>query len=310
MHLGMETLPYLDDTLRRWRVGPSTFLARPEAGARLMAWHLTLGDGSERDVIHWPELSTLEDFPRVRGGNPILFPFCGRTYDEGEIGWWRPADGVRRPMPMHGLARQGRFRLSHLHAAGFTATFEPDESARDAYPFDYEFNVSYRFGPLDLVCEMTLANLDRQPLPWSAGHHFYFSIPWAGDTRRADYHLDLRAGRRFKHAPDGSLTPAPAPASPASLGDAALHDTVHCDLAHAAVRCSPGGNHGGLTVQHGPGDRPAPDAALVTWTAADDSPFFCLEPWMGPPNAPGTGVGLHWVQPGQTGRFTVRVSVD
>jgi len=306
----METLPYLGETLRRWRVGPSTFLARPEAGARLMAWHLTLGDGSERDVLYWPELDTLDDFHRLRGGNPILFPFSGRSYDQGEIGWWRTPDGTRRPMPMHGLARQGRFRLSHLHAAGFTATLEPDEDARVAYPFDYEFNVTYRFGPLDLVCELTLTNLDREPLPWSAGHHFYFTVPWTAGTQREDYRLTLPAGRRFKHAPDGSLTPTEAPVATPSLADPALLDTIHCDLTAASYRCSPGDPHGGITVQHGAGETPPPDAALVTWTESADSPFFCIEPWMGPPNAPGTGVGLHWVKPGQTARFTVKVTVD
>jgi galactose mutarotase-like enzyme len=306
----METLPYLGETLRRWRVGPSTFLARPEAGARLMAWHLTLGDGSERDVLYWPELNNLADFHRVRGGNPVLFPFAGRCYESGEIGWWRAPDGTRRPMPMHGLARQGRFRISHAHAAGFTATLEPDETARAAYPFDYEFNVTYRFGPLDLVCEFTLVNLDRVPLPWSAGHHFYFAVPWAAGTRREDYRLTLPAGRRFKHGPAGELQATTVADVAPSLADPALTDTVHCDLATAAFRCSPGDPSGGVTVQHGAGETPPPEAALVTWSESPDAPYYCLEPWMGPPNAPGTGVGLHWVTPGQTGRFTVKVTVD
>ena len=77
------------------RVGQSTFLALPEKGARLMNWNLTLADGSVRDVIYWPELKSLDDFPRIRGGNPLLFPFCGRTFDGGEQGFWRAADGVR-----------------------------------------------------------------------------------------------------------------------------------------------------------------------------------------------------------------------
>ncbi len=88
----MEKIPYLGHTLARWQVGPSTFLALPEKGARFMNWHLTLGDGSVRDVVYWPELQSLDDIAKVRGGNPILFPFCGRTFDPefADSNHWNP----------------------------------------------------------------------------------------------------------------------------------------------------------------------------------------------------------------------------
>ena len=70
----MEKITYLGQTIVRWQVGASTFLALPEKGARLMNWNVTLGDGSVRDVIYWPELTSLDDFFRIRGGNPILSP--------------------------------------------------------------------------------------------------------------------------------------------------------------------------------------------------------------------------------------------
>ncbi len=69
---------------------------------------------SVRDVIYWPEIDNLDNIASVRGGNPILFPFSGRSYDRGEIHHWRADDGVRRPMPMHGCARQGQFRITRL----------------------------------------------------------------------------------------------------------------------------------------------------------------------------------------------------
>eukprot|EP01035_Chromulina_nebulosa_P060791 gene60791-83147_t len=144
----MEKVSYQGHTLTRWRVGQSTFLALPEIGARLMNWNLTLGDGSVRDVLYWPEDADFGDFAKVRGGNPILFPFNARTFDRGDIHFWRAADGVRRPMPMHGLARQGTFKVTRLDARGFVAQFVPGEEARAAYPFDYDFTVTYRFDPL------------------------------------------------------------------------------------------------------------------------------------------------------------------
>jgi hypothetical protein len=90
----MEKVPYLGKTLTRWQVGNSTFLALPEQGARLMNWHLNLGDGTVRDIIYWPEDADFNAFHKVRGGNPILFPFNARTFDAGELGFWRDPAGV------------------------------------------------------------------------------------------------------------------------------------------------------------------------------------------------------------------------
>ncbi len=121
----MEKVAYQGQTLTRWQVGNSTFLALPERGARLLNWNLTLGDGSVRDVIYWPEQADFAEIAKVRGGNPILFPFNGRTFDGTDIFHWRAADGVRRPMPLHGIARQGTFELTRLDARGFVARFLP-----------------------------------------------------------------------------------------------------------------------------------------------------------------------------------------
>src|SRR5690606_41389577 len=92
-HQDMEKVSFGGETLLRWRVGHSTFLALPEKGARLMNWNIALGDGSVRDVLYWPEDADLSKIASVRGGNPILFPFNARSYDRGDIHFWRAADG-------------------------------------------------------------------------------------------------------------------------------------------------------------------------------------------------------------------------
>lgn len=304
----MEKVPYLGKELIRWQVGSSTFLAMPEKGARLMHWHLTLGDGTVRDVIHWPEVKTLDDFHRVRGGNPILFPFSGRSFDDGEIGFWRSAEGVRRPMPMHGFARQGQFKITRLDTRGFGALLVPDEAAREAYPYDYEFEVTYRFEPLGLVCEFTLRNRGKVPIPWSAGHHFYFSVPWAEGLVRGDYAIRIPAGKTLKQdQANGALLPGPALKPQESMANEALLDTIHVGLKNNTVVFGPAGAPGEVSVKLGTTKVPSPDVAFVTWTQEANSPFYCVEPWMGPPNAAGTKMGLSWVQPGQAQSFIVEV---
>jgi galactose mutarotase-like enzyme len=306
----MEKIPYQGQTLTRWRVGPSTFLALPEQGARLMNWNVTLGDGSVRDVLYWPENADFTEIAKVRGGNPILFPFNGRCFDRGEIFFWRAADGVKRAIPIHGIARQGEFKVTRLDERGFVAQFVPGDAARAAYPFDYEFTVTYRFEAFGLTCEFALNNLGQVPLPWSAGHHFYFTLPWSEGTKRGDYAIRIPGTKWLKQDPaNGQLTPGPVLQAEENLSNPALIDTFHTALRGHEVVFGEKGKPGDVHVRIGTAKVPPPDATFVTWTLADDSPFYCVEPWMGPANAAEHKVGLHFVAPGATEKFTVSVAV-
>jgi len=306
----MEKVPFLGHTLYRWQVGHSTFLALPEKGARLMNWHLALGDGSVRDVIYWPELQTLDDIAKVKGGNPILFPFCGRSFDKGDIHNWRDDDGARRAMPIHGIARQGEFQISRLDERGFTALFKPGEEAKAAYPYDYEFTVSYRFEPLALFVELRLRNLGAKPIPWCAGHHFYFTVPWRDQRARSDYFIRIPASATLKQDFDnGRLHTGPRLGAEESLANKDLIDVFHTALRGNSVVFGERGGGDQVIVRLGADRVPPKAATFVTWTAADDSPFYCVEPWMGPANAHEHKSGLQLVGPGETQTFIVEVSL-
>jgi galactose mutarotase-like enzyme len=304
----MERIPYLGQTLTRWQVGSSTFLALPEKGARLMNWNVTLGDGSVRDLVHWPELGELKEFEKIRGGNPILFPFGGRSYDRGEIHFWRGPDGQRRPMPMHGIARQGDFRVTRLDERGFSAAFVPGAEAKEAYPFDYDFVVSYRFEQSGFAVEFELTNHGQTPIPWSAGHHFYFTLPWTDGLTRKDYLLELPATRTLRRNDTGQMVDGPKLQPRETLDNPALIDTVFTGLRGHQFQVTERPTGSRLRFRTGFGNTSSQDACVVTWTADEKSPFYCLEPWMGSPNAPETKIGLHLVGPGQTQRFLVEVA--
>jgi galactose mutarotase-like enzyme len=307
----MEKIPYLGRELTRWQVGNSTFLGMPEMGARLMHWHLTLSDGTVRDVLYWPsDLKNFDDFAFAHGGNPVLFPFSGRCFDRGEIFFWRAADGVRRPIPIHGIARQSKFDVTRCDGCGFSAQMIPSDETRVSYPYDFEFVVTYRFEPLRIVCEYSLRNLDTRPLPWSAGHHFYFAVPWDKDHGRDDYIIHIPATRTLK--PDltnGQLKLGPMLKPEMSLADPLLVATYHAALKGNTVSFGPKGRPGRVSVKLGMEKVPPTGSTFVTWTFDDKAPYFCVEPWMGPANGPDHGVGLHWVQPDQTQRFVVEVEV-
>jgi galactose mutarotase-like enzyme len=56
-------------------------------------------------------------------------------------------------------------------------------------------------------------------------------------------------------------------------------------------------------------NEPSRELAVVTWTQDENSPYYCIEPWMGPPNAPENKVGVHRVAPGQTQKFHVEIKL-
>lgn len=304
----MEEIEYLGQKMNKWECGASTFLAWPEAGARLLNWNIKLADGSVRDVIFWPEMDNLDGFFGVRGGNPILFPFSARTFDQGDIYFWRH-EGVRRPMPMHGIARQGKFEVIRSAHNGFTASFLPDAEANEAYPFKYEFHVVYLFQELSVAVEMHLINRDTQPIPWSAGHHFYFQIPWHEGASWKDYRIILPAKKGWKHdQTDGHLEPQKEVSTETALDDPKILNRIHTNLKENVVRFGPKSGEEDIIMRVGSEATPAPDLTVTTW-AVPGEPFFCVEPWMGPPNGPEHKKGLRYVEPGKTDIFTVEVSL-
>jgi galactose mutarotase-like enzyme len=305
----MERIPYLGHTIFKWQVGASSFLALPEKGARLMNWNVTLGDGSVRDILYWPEVENLDNIASVRGGNPILFPFNGRSYDRGEIHHWRADDGVRRPMPMHGLARQGQFSITRLDEGGFSAQFMPDEAAKAAYPYDYEFVVSYRFDPVALFVELQLTNHGPTPIPWSAGHHFYFTLPWSPGRTRRDYVLETTATKHLQRDEQGALYAGPRVGPRETLDNKNLVDLIHTGLRREVFAVTEAGTGNRLLFRTSMAGSNSKELAVVTWTQDEKAPFYCIEPWMGPPNAHETKVGLHSVAPGQTQKFYTEISI-
>ncbi|HEV3105187.1 MAG TPA: aldose epimerase, partial [Trinickia sp.] len=49
--------------------------------------------------------------------------------------------------------------------------------------------------------------------------------------------------------------------------------------------------------------------AVTTWTEADVSDFYCVEPWLGLPDAIHNGFGLRWLAPGQSETAALRIVV-
>lgn len=303
----MEKVSYQNIEINRWDVGPSTFLAAPEQGARLLNWHVNMSDGSVRDVIHWPENNSNSSLHEVHGGIPILFPFAGACFHEGKEGHWKNSGGEVFPIPMHGFARDSAFAIRSIDRAGFEVELVQPEAAKKFYPFEYTFTIIYHFLELSLQVSLVLENEGRTPIPWSAGLHPYFQVPWRKDLGRKEHQLSIEAKKVFQYQKGGLMTKkAPIP-SPVGLDNPELINSVHYELTKPSAEISLLNGEEKIRISEVGGAEVGSRTSFVTWSE-EDSPFYCVEPWMSPPNAPENKT-IKMVAPSARDEFTVEIEL-
>ena len=284
--------------------GDALLRLAPQAGGRLLSWQV-----GGAPIIHWPESADWREPAKIRGGNPLLFPFLGRHRVDGRLGEWRDQAGVVRALPVHGFARDLPFAHTlDADGHGVRMTLADSDATRAAYPFAFRFDAAYRLAdPRTLDVELTVSNPGEAPLPYYAGHHFYFSLPHA---LRGETVLELPPTSRRHQLEDGSIS-APEPGEPVcTLDDPRILDRFHCldGVPDKPVRLVSPSLHRVVEIDlRRPGS--VPWYAVTTWTEADTSDFYCVEPWLGLPDAIHNGLGLRWLAPGQSESAALRIAV-
>jgi galactose mutarotase-like enzyme len=279
------------------RHGGSKAWVSPGHGARILRW-----DAGDWTVIGWPEGADWSRPQKARGGDPVLFPFIARSYHEGRLGFWKGPDGVVRPAPMHGFARDSAFSVVDGGEDFVVMRLEANDTTRAVYPFEFRFEVEIRLGGDSLESVFRVANTGNKPLPWSAGHHFYFHIP--ADSRE-EWELELPC--REWGAQDfasGEIQTRPAESDRGVISDPAWIDRFHVgpELDRVRLRNSVDGRS--IAFEDGSQE---PWRCVTTWTEGPASDFFCVEPWSALPNAAANGIGLRTTAPGDEALLSCRL---
>lgn len=260
-------------------------IVSPDHGARILRW-----EKAGREIITWPDNADWSKILKVRGGNPVLFPFIARHFVDGKNELWRDASGVVRPMPQHGFARDAIFSVIDGEPENsLRMRLSDSEATRAYYPFAFQFDVVVCLRPgsrLEVRFETTNAGTD--PLPYYAGHHFYLAIP---HQERADWTLHLPCAAWGRQSPDGGVLREEATLRNLRLDDEAAIDRYQIEpkIGVATLLNSLTGKKLGFELEH-PGS--VPWYAVTTWTETPESNFYCVEPWLGLPNAIHHGQGL------------------
>lgn len=282
---------FQEHTVQEIADGDSRILVAPDFGARLLKW-----DVAGRPIIHWPDDADWGNVAGVRGGNPILFPFVARHMVDGVIGKWQDAQGTVRELPMHGFARDLPFSIiEDGDQSTLRMRLSDSRSTLRCYPFSFQFDVVYRLQSSTLEVRLETTNTGDTALPYYAGHHFYFAVP---HQQRKDWTLSIPSGRYGGQNPDGSVWFKPAERSIYTLDEADIIDRMHLEPARQVGLEYSGGRSIVIDLGNARGKNEVPWYCVTTWTQQPDSDFFCIEPWLGMPNAIHHGHGLRWLQPG------------
>jgi galactose mutarotase-like enzyme len=270
------------------------------------------GTGSSLVIGGW-ELLFQHDFfwerqtEKIPGGWPFLFPICGRLERGGQTGQYL-YDGRIHKMPSHGFGPRLPWKVVETDREDTLVLQLTDtEATRQAYPFRFEVRLAYRAEKGALACEQLYVNRGNVPMPYYAGFHPYFQTPAPG-AGKEDVVLDYRPVRAFRYNERFTdlAEPVPPPAVPVAVHSAAvLEQRLTMVGADRELRVAmPGGPVIHLAAEGVEDSDLFPYIQLYTMA---DKPFFCVEPWMGFPNALNTVAGARWLKPGQSERGMLKV---
>ncbi len=172
-------------------------------GCNLFSWVV---DGKE--VLFSPERfgETIDQF--YHGGNPILFPSVGRTWDcSGQ----EPIQDIyqvfglktKHSMPIHGILTLTEWNKivcdETPEAVRVVYKLTVPEIVRElSFPFDLAMTQTYEIAPGTINMTTNISNQGDKPAPFAFGYHPYFALP---DASRHDVALSLPSSTRLSLEP-------------------------------------------------------------------------------------------------------------
>ena len=215
------------------------------------------------------------------GRAPMLFPMVGGLRNGKAI-----VDGKEVSMKRHGFARISEFSLVMNTDTMAVFSLKPNEEIRRVYPYDFELRITYRLEDATLSKELYVVNRGQKEMPFTWGGHTAYNVPLLRDEKFEDYVVEFEK-EEVANCPtlqeetglimlDKRLPLLNGEKMFSLRHDLFYHDCLIFDeLKSRKVRlyCRLSGKGVELNFEGFP--------YLGIWSAANDAPFVCLEPWTG-----------------------------
>lgn len=257
--------------------GGASFSIAPGWGCNVFSWRV---NGVE--LMYTPPGYPAAATKITDGGNPILFPSVGRTWDRSAD---PPVPRVYRiygsdktyVMPNHGILFQSDFHKigEERGVDSITATYElvvPEEVREENYPFDVGLVHSFTLTPSTVELKATITNNGDSPAPVAFGWHPYFRL---SNAQREGVEVRLPVTREMLLTLDTNLLTGE---SVPTDGVFRLKPDVYYDNAFGypnGRRMSVIDRKAGRSVHVDFGDW----AELFLLYTPDGKDFVCIEPW-------------------------------
>ena len=243
--------------------------------------------GKER--VYMNEKSNEATFKLLRGGNPILFPSCGRLVDKKYS-----IDGKDYFMDTHGFARDCVWQAESSatdDGAKLTITLSDTEETRKAYPFEFVLRYTYCLKGNTVTVTQEVTNNSQEKMPFASGLHPYF----CADTDKAWAKVSAtrcitKAGDDVKF--DGMLY---------ATDD--LDNVIYNLTGEVAVLDTGLGYKVNVSFE-------GEYKYYVVWSPNTNKEFVCVEPWTAAPNALNTQKDLIWLEKGETNRLVAKFAIE
>lgn len=120
------------------------------------------------------------------GRAPNMFPICGRLW-EGKYTYL----GKEYQMPNHGIARSSELTLKSKANDEITLSLVSNEQTKEKYPFDFEYNVTFKLAGNKLFVTYVVKNNDSKELIFALGGHPAFNVPINNEGAFEDYYVEF-----------------------------------------------------------------------------------------------------------------------
>jgi len=212
------------------------------------------------------------------GQSPILFPIIGKipndTYE---------FEGKNYNLQGHGFAYKSKFELVDKSESSLCYRLKKTDITKKVYPFDFELYVTYSLQVEILTVGFEVRNIDSKAMFFSIGGHPAFKCPIFEDENMEDYYLEFEKKENVERIFLGKnlLT---------GETQKFLVNENRIDLSHKlfykGAIILQGLESEWVELKNNKNNRKVRCRIkdfpyLGIWSAINDGPYVCIEPWQG-----------------------------
>ena len=259
-----------------------------------------------RDILFLHDYAWDTDVKDLRGGLPFLFPVCGRVIYDGKSGQYN-INGKLYDLTIHGFSWHEKWSVRSITDNAIEIVLTQNENTLQQYPFHFEVSLRYEVLPGKLLCHQVYKNCESlKSMPYYAGFHPYFLTPKLGAGKEKAV-INFEAVRRLQYNDQltdiiGEKEPL---TMPTSITNIEINEQLSVFGSNKAVSLIFTDKEKLLINVNDNSDL---FPYLQLYTIAE-KPFFCVEHWMGFPNAINAKAGVRWLRPGESESATYCISI-